>query len=88
MAGFLGAHLVARFPTLFTAVVLRDPVISAGTDIPEWYFEEFNFPFFPKNRVPYCITSDQYTAFQAASPISYVQDVRLGVCDHPFRRLG
>ncbi|KAF9008471.1 alpha/beta-hydrolase [Hymenopellis radicata] len=84
--GFLGAHLVARFPTLFTAAVLRNPVISAGdvwgTDIPEWYFEEFNFPFFPKNaseRVPYTITSDQYTALQAASPISYVQDVQASV---------
>ncbi|KAF9035752.1 alpha/beta-hydrolase [Hymenopellis radicata] len=84
--GFLGAHFVARFPTLFTAAVLRNPVISAGdvwgTDIPEWYFEEFNFPFFPKNaseRVPYTITSDQYTALQAASPISYVQDVQASV---------
>ncbi|KAF9022062.1 alpha/beta-hydrolase [Hymenopellis radicata] len=84
--GFLGAHLVSRFPTLFTAAVLRNPVISAGdvwgSDIPEWYFEEFNLPFFPKNaseRVPYTITSDQYTALQTASPISYVQNVQASV---------
>ncbi|KAF8898201.1 Alpha/Beta hydrolase protein, partial [Mucidula mucida] len=84
--GFLGAHLVARFPTISTAAVLRNPVISAGdawgTDISDWYFEEFGFPFFPKNaseRVPYTITADQYTALQAASPISYVQDVQASV---------
>ncbi len=80
------ASVVARFPTLFTAAVLRNPVISAGdawgTDISDWYFEEFGFPFFPKNaseRVPYTITADQYTALQAASPISYVQDVQASV---------
>ncbi|KAM6493471.1 Alpha/Beta hydrolase fold [Amanita muscaria] len=49
--GFLGAHLIGQFPDVFTAVALRNPVVSAGemtatTDIPDWCYVEFGIPYF------------------------------------------
>ncbi|EKM77251.1 hypothetical protein AGABI1DRAFT_122246 [Agaricus bisporus var. burnettii JB137-S8] len=45
--GFIAAHLISRFPDIYSAAVLRNPVITcgeiAGTDIPDWYFAEFGF---------------------------------------------
>ncbi|KJA17776.1 hypothetical protein HYPSUDRAFT_191754 [Hypholoma sublateritium FD-334 SS-4] len=47
--GFLTAHLIGQFPDFFTAAVLINPVISAaeigGSDIPDWYFVEFNLGY-------------------------------------------
>ncbi|TFK18936.1 acylaminoacyl-peptidase [Coprinopsis marcescibilis] len=47
--GFLSAHLIGQFPDKFSAAVMRNPVISVGeistTDIPDWYFAEFGFPY-------------------------------------------
>jgi len=47
--GFLGAHLVGQFPDVFTAAVLRNPVISLGeistSDIPDWFYAEFDIPY-------------------------------------------
>jgi len=47
--GFLVAHLIGRYPDLFSAAVLRNPVISAGeissSDIPDWYFSEFGIEY-------------------------------------------
>ncbi|KAK2465161.1 hypothetical protein APHAL10511_002853 [Amanita phalloides] len=47
--GFLGAHLIGQFPDIFSAAVLRNPVISVGemsaSDIPDWAYAEFAIPF-------------------------------------------
>jgi acylaminoacyl-peptidase len=44
--GFITAHLIGKYPTLFNAASLRNPVISVGelatgTDIPDWVYAEF-----------------------------------------------
>ncbi|KAG5653150.1 hypothetical protein H0H81_002061 [Sphagnurus paluster] len=43
--GFLSGHLIGQYPEMFSAAIIRNPVISAGamsmTDIPDWYFAEF-----------------------------------------------
>lgn len=44
--GFIAAHLIGKYPTLFNAASLRNPVISVGelatgTDIPDWVYAEF-----------------------------------------------
>ncbi len=45
--GFIAAHLIGRYPDIYSAAILRNPVITcgevAGTDIPDWYFAEFGF---------------------------------------------
>jgi len=45
--GFIGAHLIGRYPDLFQAAVLRNPVINIATmssvsDIPDWCIVETN----------------------------------------------
>jgi len=41
--------VVGQFPDIFTAVVLRNPVISVGeistSDIPDWGYAEFGLPY-------------------------------------------
>ncbi|KAJ7087977.1 Alpha/Beta hydrolase protein [Mycena belliarum] len=42
--GYLAAHLIGQFPDMFTAAVIRNPVISTdplSSDIPDWYFNEW-----------------------------------------------
>ncbi|KAF5347238.1 hypothetical protein D9756_009923 [Leucocoprinus leucothites] len=45
--GFISAHLISKYPDVYSAAILRNPVISCGevtgTDIPDWYFAEFGF---------------------------------------------
>ncbi|KAJ6554236.1 Alpha/Beta hydrolase protein [Mycena capillaripes] len=46
--GFLTSHLIGQFPDMFTAAVIRNPVISTdpmSSDIPDWYFNEWNIDF-------------------------------------------
>ncbi|KAJ7153100.1 Alpha/Beta hydrolase protein [Mycena crocata] len=46
--GFLTAHLIGQFPSFFTAAVIRNPVISTdplSSDIPDWYFNEWNIEY-------------------------------------------
>ncbi|KAF7344008.1 Peptidase-S9 domain-containing protein [Mycena venus] len=46
--GFLTAHLIGQFPDVFSAAVIRNPVISTdplSSDIPDWYFNEWNIDF-------------------------------------------
>jgi dipeptidyl aminopeptidase/acylaminoacyl peptidase len=54
---------------------LSNPVISCGeistTDIPDWYFAEFGFPY----NSTTIMTPSLYATLFAASPISYVDKV-------------
>ncbi|KAJ6483537.1 Alpha/Beta hydrolase protein [Mycena vitilis] len=46
--GFLTAHLIGQFPDVFTAAVIRNPVISTdplSSDIPDWYFNEWDIDY-------------------------------------------
>ena len=41
--------MIGQYPDIFTAAVLRNPVISVGeisiSDIPDWYYAEFGLPY-------------------------------------------
>jgi len=47
--GFLAGHLIGQYPDMFSAAVIRNPVISAGeismSDITDWYYAEFGIPY-------------------------------------------
>ncbi|KAF8161894.1 Alpha/Beta hydrolase protein [Mycena galopus ATCC 62051] len=52
--GFLAAHLIGQFPDVFTAAVIRNPVITTdpmSSDIPDWYFNEWNIAY-PMSSAP------------------------------------
>ncbi|KAF8140985.1 hypothetical protein K438DRAFT_1995441 [Mycena galopus ATCC 62051] len=52
--GFLAAHLIGQFPDMFTATVIRNPVITTdpmSSDIPDWYFNEWNIDY-PMSSAP------------------------------------
>ncbi|KZV90360.1 alpha/beta-hydrolase [Exidia glandulosa HHB12029] len=81
-AGFLGAHLVARYPDYFSACSLRNPVVAVGdmahvTDIPDWCFSQFSSP----SVVPtgHLASPEEHARLQAASPLSYVAAVKAPV---------
>ncbi|KAF8838080.1 alpha/beta-hydrolase [Paxillus ammoniavirescens] len=73
--GFLAAHLIGQCPNVFSAAVMRNPVISAGelcgSDITDWPYREFGLPFEPGTHV----TPDSFTKLYAASPIAYIEHV-------------
>jgi len=73
--GFLSAHLIGQYPDVFSAAVIRNPVISCGeistTDIPDWYFAEFGLPYEPTT----IMTPSLYAELFAVSPISHVDNV-------------
>ncbi|KAF8995396.1 Alpha/Beta hydrolase protein [Cyathus striatus] len=90
--GFLTAHLIGQYPDVFTAAVLRNPVISCGditgTDIPDWYYSEFGFPYpifssplipsSPPARPP-ILSAAMYEQLNAMSPIAHVEKVKAPV---------
>ncbi|TFK99865.1 Alpha/Beta hydrolase protein [Pterulicium gracile] len=75
--GFLTAHLVAQHSTLFTAGVMRNPVISIGevstSDIPDWYYEECDIRYTPTSTV----TPSTYKKMYDASPIAHFDKVEV-----------
>ncbi|KAI0028785.1 Alpha/Beta hydrolase protein [Vararia minispora EC-137] len=88
--GFLGAHLVGRYPDVFSAAVLSNPVITAlpaESDIPDWYFEEF-LPQPPSALSREQIPPELYRTLFGMSPISHAENVKtpvmlfLGLSDH------
>ncbi|TFK33329.1 Alpha/Beta hydrolase protein [Crucibulum laeve] len=93
--GFLTAHLIGQFPDMFSAAVMRNPVISAGeistTDIPDWYFSEFGLNYsisssksevFRDNVHPTrapLITPEVFVKLHQVSPMAHVEAVRVPV---------
>jgi acylaminoacyl-peptidase len=86
--GFIAAHLISRYPDIYSAAILRNPVIScgeiAGTDIPDWYFAEFGFQheFHIKSSPPF---SDLSTAL--TSPTVPDFDATPHITPHIFEEL-
>ncbi|KIM65541.1 hypothetical protein SCLCIDRAFT_22710 [Scleroderma citrinum Foug A] len=73
--GFITAQLIGQYPGVFSAAVMRNPVISAGelaaSDIPDWPYAEFGQPYGPDAH----ITPELYAKLYAASPIAHVDKV-------------
>ena len=82
--GFIAAHLISRYPDIYSAAVLRNPVIScgdiAGTDIPDWYFAEFGFqndfpvhssPTFDLSSISKSSVTPNFDATPDLTPIIY-----------------
>ena len=71
--------VIGQYPEVFSAAVIRNPVISCGeistTDIPDWYFSEFGIPY----NSTTIMTPSLYATLFSASPISYVDNVRAKV---------
>ncbi|EJD44016.1 alpha/beta-hydrolase [Auricularia subglabra TFB-10046 SS5] len=81
--GFLGAHLVGRYPDFFSAVSLRNPVVAAGdmvsvSDIPDWCFAQFA-NVASAAGAGHIATPDQYASMQAASPMAHVANIKAPV---------
>ncbi|KAF8154267.1 Alpha/Beta hydrolase protein [Crassisporium funariophilum] len=85
--GFLTAHMIGQYPNLFSAAILRNPVISVGeissTDIPDWYFAEFGMQYPMESspalsvisRRPPLLSVETFEKLHAASPIAYIDSV-------------
>ncbi|KAI6160299.1 Alpha/Beta hydrolase protein, partial [Pisolithus thermaeus] len=77
--GFISAHLIGQYPDVFSAAVLRNPVISAGelaaSDIPDWAYGEFGVAFGPGAHM----NPESFAKLYSASPISYVDKVHTPV---------
>ncbi|KAI6103028.1 Alpha/Beta hydrolase protein [Pisolithus sp. B1] len=77
--GFIAAHLIGQYPDVFSAAVLRNPVISAGelaaSDIPDWAYGEFGVAFGPGAHM----NPESFAKLYDASPISYVDKVHTPV---------
>ncbi|KAF7374260.1 Acylamino-acid-releasing enzyme [Mycena sanguinolenta] len=96
--GFLTSHLIGQFPDLFTAAAIRNPVITTdpmSSDIPDWYFNEWNISFpmysspegFPTvtagdRSLPPRRTPAESQRIFASSAIAYVDAVRAHVVLH------
>ncbi|PVU86530.1 hypothetical protein BB561_006677 [Smittium simulii] len=84
-SGYTGAHIAGRYPGLFKAFALRNPVINIGemvprTDIPDWCFCElgfkYNFDMDLSNPDPLLLTPEMYKVMWDASPQQYVANVQ------------
>lgn len=77
--GYLGAVLLAKYPTLFKCGILKNPVVNLpytfeGSDIPEWaYCEVFNQDM---NHEP---TSEEFKTFYDFSPICMNKDIKSSI---------
>ena len=71
--------VIGQYPDVFSAAVMRNPVISAGelcaSDISDWPFREFGLPFEPGTHV----VPESFAALYAASPIAHVDRVKTPV---------
>ncbi|KAI6003273.1 Alpha/Beta hydrolase protein [Pisolithus orientalis] len=74
--GFITAHLIGQYPDVFSAAVLRNPVISVGefptSDIPDWAYGEFGVAFGPRTHM----NPGTFAQLYSSSPIAHVDRVR------------
>jgi acylaminoacyl-peptidase len=76
--GFLTGHCTGRYPDLFRAAVMRNPVVNlpsmvTATDIPDWVFVEALGSYdWHEYRPP---TSDELIIMWEKSPIAHVHNV-------------
>jgi acylaminoacyl-peptidase len=77
---------------MFSAAVMRNPVISSGeistSDIPDWYYSEFGFDY-PVSTAPFSRLSDSgpiplmpaetFSKLRAVSPIAHINNVTVPV---------
>ncbi|KAG1902336.1 Alpha/Beta hydrolase protein [Suillus fuscotomentosus] len=76
--GFLAAHLIGQYPTLFNAAVMRNPITSFGelaSDILDCAYTEFGLQFTPDSLMTPAIFQQMFEA----SPIAHVDNVRAPV---------
>ncbi|KAG0142926.1 hypothetical protein CROQUDRAFT_135262 [Cronartium quercuum f. sp. fusiforme G11] len=82
--GFITAHLTSRYPDLFAAACMRNPVVdlvgtaAGGSDIPDWSFAEADLPFplTGNSRAPVMIDEEAFRVLKSASPISQLDQVK------------
>jgi Prolyl oligopeptidase family len=71
--------VIGQYPDFFSAAVIRNPVMSAAepsvTDIPDWYYAEFGYPYGPTRHM----TPQIFQELRAVSPIRHVDNVRTPV---------
>ena len=75
--GFLTAHHVGQFPSLYRAAVLRNPVIdvstmSGSTDIIDWNYFEAGISYH-QNNLP---NSESISKMLEKSPIIYIKNIK------------
>ncbi|BGP20158.1 hypothetical protein JCM10213_000757 [Rhodosporidiobolus nylandii] len=78
--GWTAAHLTARWPDEFDAVVMRNPVTdllgNAGqTDIPDWCYAEGTLPY-PFSSPPSYLTPETFTKMHSISPLRHAHQVK------------
>ncbi|KAG1795267.1 Alpha/Beta hydrolase protein [Suillus variegatus] len=76
--GFIAAHLIGQYPTLFNAAVMRNPITSFGelaSDILDCAYTEFGLQFTPDSLM----TPATFQRMFEASPIAHVDNVRAPV---------
>ena len=74
--------MLGRFPDVFVAATMRNPVTNLGetsvTDIPDWYFEEVGVPYTAQS----IMTPDIYKAGFERSPMAFVDNISCPVQVH------
>ncbi|KAI9028579.1 Alpha/Beta hydrolase protein [Hyaloraphidium curvatum] len=80
--GYITGHLIAKYPKLFKAAVMRNPVLNMGhmvltSDIPSWSYEESGMAY--DYAKPSILDPDTYTKLFAMSPISGIDAVETPV---------
>lgn len=88
--GFITAHLTSRYPNLFRAACMRNPVVdlvgtaSGGSDIPDWSYSEANltFPFGNSSEdeviesFKLSVNPHDYKVLRDSSPIKLIHQVK------------
>ncbi|PLW36807.1 hypothetical protein PCANC_13936 [Puccinia coronata f. sp. avenae] len=89
--GFITAHLTSRYPEVFLAACMRNPVVdlvgtaSGGSDIPDWSYAEANLKFPLLSSGPkktddeigkVSVNEMDFKILRDSSPIKFIQHVK------------